>query len=32
MGRLEKIDDGVWSLDYRSLLARLDEREKKFYG
>jgi len=30
---LEEIDDGVWSLYYGSvLLARFDERERKFYG
>ena len=31
--RLEEIDDGVWSLYYGTvLLARFDEREKRFYG
>ena len=30
---LEEIDDGVWSLYYGTvLLARFDEREKRFYG
>jgi transposase InsO family protein len=30
---LEEIDDGTWSLYYGSvLLARFDERERKFYG
>jgi len=30
---LEEIDDGVWSLFYGpTLLARFDERERKFYG
>jgi hypothetical protein len=30
---LEEIDDGIWSLYYGPiLLARLDEREMKFYG
>ena len=30
---LEEIDDGVWSLFYGStLLARFDERDRKFYG
>jgi transposase InsO family protein len=30
---LEEIDDGIWSLFYGStLLARFDERERKFYG
>lgn len=30
---LEEIDDGAWSLFYGStLLARFDERERKFYG
>ena len=30
---LEEVDDGVWSLYYSSvLLARFDEREKRFYG
>lgn len=30
---LEEIDDGAWSLYYGSvLLARFDERERKFYG
>ncbi len=29
----EEIDDGIWSLYYgRVLLARFDERERKFYG
>ena len=33
MVALEEIDDGVWSLYYGSvLLARFDERERKFYG
>ena len=32
-GGPEEIDDGVWSLYYEPLLlARFDEREKKFYG
>ena len=30
---LEEIDDGVWSLYYGPvLLARFDERERRFYG
>ena len=30
---LEEVDDGVWSLYYASvLLARFDERERRFYG
>ncbi|MDP9360778.1 MAG: hypothetical protein M3P29_04925 [Acidobacteriota bacterium] len=30
---LEEIDDGVWSLYYSSvLLARFDERDRRFYG
>jgi len=30
---LEEIDDGIWSLFYGpTLLARFDERERKFYG
>ena len=30
---LEEIDDGIWSLFYGStLLARFDERQRKFYG
>jgi hypothetical protein len=29
----EEIDDGVWSLYYSSvLLARFDERDRRFYG
>ena len=33
VGRLEEIDDGIWSLNYGPvLLARFDEREMKFHG